>query len=252
MFQIDKLKFHASCILMLKCFCSRNDCRAHTIRYSRTFGRWVCRWLRWPSACIQYRRRIRQRWRPYSQRTPMRMAIKRCWSPKWWRYSSCSIILLTSRRRSWNTRYSQMSSRTLSTSVSKSSRTSVPISRRCWWGEVHFRSCSCCCHYCYCNTDAFAFPLPEPSMDTESGGGGCRHIGLGMQDNGLAAIDAETQYIAQLISIPLFHTLAHAHTRYLFVCSYVCTCCINLLPHSTHSAAPLSGTLCACVRCHWP
>lgn len=87
-------------------------------------------------------------------------------------------------------------------------------------------------------------------MDTQSGGGRRRHIWLGMQDNGLAAIDAETQYIAQLIIIiPLFFTLTHArtyrtHTRYLFVCSnvlVVSTCsqyCVILLSHS----------LCVCVR----
>lgn len=65
----------------------------------------------------------------------------------------------------------------------------------------------------------------ESSVDTQGGGGGRGHIGLGVQDNGLAAVDAKTQYIAQLNIIPLFriisthlrthiyrtHPLTHAH-----------------------------------------
>lgn len=97
----------------------------------------------------------------------------------------------------------------------------------------------------------------ESSVDTQGGGGGRGHIGLGVQDNGLAAVDAETQYIAQLNIIPLFriisthlrthiyrtHPLTHAHTTrtcthaptptphtcYLFVCSYVLVVSILLL-----------------------
>lgn len=49
-------------------------------------------------------------------------------------------------------------------------------------------------------------------MDTQGGGGRRGHIGLGVQDNGLAAIDAETQYIAQLNIIPLFRIRIYAHT----------------------------------------
>lgn len=75
-------------------------------------------------------------------------------------------------------------------------------------------------------------------MDTQGGGGGRGHIGLGVQDNGLAAFDAETQYIAQLNIIPLFRIRIYAHTSIVRTHSHMLSCTHARTHTSTQRAHP--------------
>lgn len=97
---------------------------------------------------------------------------------------------------------------------------------------------------------ASTLSIAESSVDTQGGGGGGGYIGLGVQDNGSAAVDAKAKYVAQLDADaaaaarhslhlwhlrqpgvpphhrhpdPIFITFLYplTHTRYLFVCSHV-------------------------------